>query len=138
MSAAILGWGSTFATGDGNSPETFTSVGETSAITLIAFTADAIDTSHEQPPNSAREFLPGMRSYGQVQITFNLIPGSATETALFLEMANQPIRNRRIVTPDAKTLSFPAFIIKHDGAETVADKLSGAATFQVTGAMTLT
>lgn len=138
MSGALLGYGTVFQTGDGNSPEGFTTFAEVAAISMLRFSADSIDTSHELPPGSAREFIDGMRNYGAVQLTFNLIPGSATELALFVEMANPTPINRKIVTPDGKTLSFAAFITGHEATEAVGDKLGGSATFQLTGAMTLT
>jgi predicted secreted protein len=137
MSGALLGYGTIFQTGDGNSPENYVTFAEVAAISMLRFSADSIDTSHELAPGSAREFIAGMRNYGAVQLTFNLIPGSATELALFAEMAAPVTRNRKIVTPDGKTLSFPAFITGHEANEAVGDKLGGSATFQLTGAMTI-
>jgi hypothetical protein len=138
MSNALLGYGTVFQSGDGNSPEAFTALAEVSTISMLRFSADAIDTSHELPPNSARTFIVGMQNYGTVQVNLNFVPGSATETALFLEMVTQPTRNRQVVFLNGRVLSFAAFLIGHEASEGVADKLGATATFQLTTPATLT
>jgi Lambda phage tail tube protein, TTP len=138
MTQALLGWGSTFESSDSNSPDTFVAFGEVSGIDGPAFVIDVIDTSHEQPPESARESIPGMLDAGQVKIDFNFVPGSASTTALMAEVATRPLRYRRIVLPNGLAWRFQAYLVGFETTEAAGDPLTGSASFKIVGAATLT
>jgi hypothetical protein len=139
MSTALLGYGTIFQTGDGNSPgETFTSFIEVTNIAMPTARVDVIDTSHEMPPLSTRESFPGMMDWGEVQISFNYVPGNASALALISETQAKPIRNRKIILPNGRTWSFAAYLTGWETIQAAGDKLSGSATFQITGDVTFT
>jgi len=138
MSEAILGYGSSFQTGDGNSPEGFTAFGEVNTMSLPTASIDTIDTSHEMPPESVREPMHGMKDWGDITINFNYVPTSPSTAQLFAEIATTTVKNRRVVFPTGNQLNFAAFIARFESNETAADKLTGTATFRLVGAPTFT
>jgi hypothetical protein len=137
MSNALLGYGSTFATGDGNSPEAFTAFEEVGAIAPPKPSVDVIDTSHEMPPGSAREPFGGFVDWGEVQIQFNFIPGNTSAAGLMTELLTRPVRNRRVTFPNGVKFSFAGFITGFESAEAAGDRLTGSATFKIVGTPTL-
>lgn len=138
MSAAVLGYGTVFSTGDGNSPESFVAFAEVSAMDGPKFDVDTIDTSHEEPPGGAHDSFPGFLDAGEVSISFNLTTGSASMAVLMGEVPTRPLRNRKIVFPDGKVMSFVAFLKSFSSSETAADRVVGNATFKVSGDVVLT
>lgn len=138
MATALLGYNTVFQTGDGNSPETFTSSIEVTAIDPPHATVDAIDTAHEMPPTSTRESFPGMMDWGDTRISINFVPGNATALALISEAQNNPIRNRKVIFPNGRTWTFAAYLVSWESSQAAGDKLMATITYKVTGDVTFT
>lgn len=134
---ARIGYGSSFGTGDGNSPEVFTSLLEVTKITPPQAKVDSVDASHEASPGAAKEFIPGMVDYGQCVVEMNYIPKNATALALTTELASRPTKNRQIAYPDGSTLTFAAFLLDYSPDDPLDTKMTATATFKVTGVPTL-
>lgn len=132
MATAILGAGTLFQWGDGNSPEIFTSFQEVISVSPPKAKIDSIDVSHELPPGSTREGFAGMIDWGETSITFNFVPGNLSALQLIAETNSMAIINRKIVYPNGTTCTFPAFLTSWDTTEAVGDRLAGSATFKVT------
>ena len=135
-----IGYGTLFATGNGATPEVFTTLAEVTSITPPNFARDSIDASHGQSPGAMREFIAGMTDPGEVSIEMNFVPGNAAADALADELALTPAtatKNRRITFPDGTTWDFPAFLTAFEPDAPLDDKMTASATFKVAGAVTI-
>lgn len=139
--SARIGYGTLFQTGNGSSPETWTTFGEVTNVTPPNISRDSIDASHEQSFGAYREFIAGMTDGGEVSIEFNLVPGGAGATALMAEFDLQGTsaqKSRRIYFPDGSTWEFEAFLTGFQSESPLDDKMTGTATFKITGKPYLT
>jgi predicted secreted protein len=140
-SAARIGFATLFQTGDGGNPETFATVAEVSDISPPSFSRDSVDVSHEQSPDQWREFIAGLKDAGEVSFEFNFVPGAAAASALHAEFdleGSQAVKNRRVVLPDGSLWAFAAFMTGLEFKTPIDDKMTGTATFKITGAPTFT
>lgn len=135
MSDAQLGYGSLFQTGDGGSPEVWSTAAEVTNISPPSISRDSIDTSHENGPNTWRESLPGLKTPGEMKIEFNLVPGGDAYADLFAELDDQTIRNRRIVFPGGEVMGFRAYLTGLESEVPVDAQMKATATFQLSGAV---
>lgn len=135
MSAAQLGYGTLFQTGDGGSPQVWSTVAEVTNISPPGVSRDSVDTSHENGPNEWREAIPGLKTPGEVKIEFNFVPGGDAFADLFAELDDQQIRNRRIVFPDGEVMAFTAFLTGLESEVPVDAQMKATATFQLSGAV---
>lgn len=133
MSDALLGFGTLFQTSDGGSPAVWSTLAEVIAITPPEVSRDNIDLSHENGPNEWRESMPGLKSPGEVEFTFNFIPGAGTYEDLREEMDDQEIRVRRIVFPNGEVLGFSAFLTSLGIEAAIDTQLKATAKFQLSG-----
>lgn len=135
MSDAALGYGSLFQTGDGGSPEIWSTVAEVTNISPPGVARDSVDTSHENGPNEWRESIPGLKTPGEMSIEMNFVPGGDAYADLFAELSDQLIRNRRIVFPDGEVMGFRAFLTGLESEVPVDAQMKATATFQLSGAV---
>lgn len=133
MSDAILGFGTLFQTSDGNSPATWSTVAEVISISPPEISRDNIDTSHENGPNEWRQNMPGLTSPGEVKLEFNFVPGGSAYDDLFVELADQLVRTRRIVFPNGAILGFSAFLTALGSEAAIDSQIKAMATFQLSG-----
>lgn len=138
---ARIGYGTLFKTGNGASPEVFTTLAEVTSITPPNMARDSIDASHEQSPDAWREFIAGMKDGGEVKMDLNFVPGGSAAAALTGELdlsASDAVKNRQILFPDGSMFEFVGFLTGFEPDAPLDDKMSGTATFKVTGKPTLT
>lgn len=137
--SARIGYGCRFQTGDGAATEVFTDFGEVTALTPPGFAVDAVDVTHMQSPSGAREFISGLLDAGEIQLEFNLVPGSVSTLALMTEIGTvpRPTKNRKIVFPDNSYFLAAAFITNFEPDAPIDDKMTASATFKITGLPTL-
>lgn len=136
---AKIGHGSTFAIKAG-SPAQFVDVAEVTSITPPNMTRDAVDATHTASPDGWREFIPGLKDAGEVTIEFNFVPGSpSTQLLVDAFNADEPVECQ-ITFPDgspATVWSFEAIVTGLEFEAPVDDKMTGTATFKITGKPTL-
>ena len=135
MSDAALGYGSLFQTGDGGSPEVWSTVAEVVNISPPGVSRDSVDTSHENGPNEWRESIPGLKTPGEVSIEMNFVPGGDAYADLFAELDDQQIRNRRIMFPGGEVMAFTAFLTGLESEVPVDAQMKATATFTLSGAV---
>lgn len=138
---ARIGYGTLFKTGNGASPEVFTTLAEVTAITPPSMSRDTVDASHEESPGAWREFIGGMKDGGEVSVELNFVPSGTAAAALMAEFAltiGSEAKNREIVFPDNSVFSFSGILTAFEPDAPLDDKMSGSATFKVSGAPTLT
>ena len=132
-SSAIIGYGATFAIGDGGGPETFTALAEVTNITLPNYTRDAVDVTHMTSDDTFREYIAGLMDGGEVQIELNFVP-SASDVLIAAIVAG--LQNYQI-TVNSITFTFAAVMTDYAPSAPNDDKLSASATFKVSGKPTL-
>ena len=135
MSDAALGYGSLFQTGDGGSPEVWSTVAEVTNISPPRISRDAIDTSHENGPDDWEESMPGLKRPGEMSIDFNFVPGGDAYNDLKVEMEDKTIRRRRIVFPGGEVMGFSAFVTELGSEVPVDGKMTASAKFKLSGAV---
>jgi hypothetical protein len=132
VTAARIGYGTLFQTGDGNSPEVWTTVAEVFDITPPSLAREVIDTSDALPPSSWREFMPGMKDGGELSVELNFVPGAAF-ASLEAEMATSMIAHRRLLFPNGASYPFYAFVTGMQPKTPITDRMTVAAKFKVSG-----
>ncbi len=138
---ASIGYGTLFKTGDGMSPEVFTTLSEVIGITPPSMSRDSVDVTHEQSPSAWREFIAGLKDAGEISLEMNFDPKNAGASSLMAELAlsgPSAVKNRQIVFPDGSMFTFAAFLTKYDPDAPLAKSMSAKVTFKITGAPTLT
>lgn len=133
---ARIGHGSLFKIGNGASPEVFTTVAEVTAITPPAMTRDSIDATHSESTDGWREFIGGLKDGGEVELTLNWVPGSAT-TILLMQEIGADAGNKQVVFPNGEIFSFAALCTNISPEAPVDGKMEATATYKVTGKPTL-
>lgn len=116
----------------------YTPFAEVTEISLPELARDSIDFTHMTSPDGAREFKPGLSDHGEVGIVYNLIPGVADDAAIRTHLATRTVDTWRIVFPNGAKLDFRGFATAHGGAVPMEDKMTGSATFKVSGKPSLT
>lgn len=133
---ARIGHGTLFKIGNGASPEVFTTVAEVTAITPPQMSRDSVDASHNESPDGWREFIGGLKDGGEVELTLNWVPGSATTILLMQEIAADA-GNKQVVFPNGEIFSFAALCTNIGPEAPVDGKMEASVTYKVTGKPTL-
>ena len=132
-SSADIGYGSSFAIGDGADPEVFTSVAEVTNIDLPGYSRDAIDVTHMSSDDTFREYIAGLMDGGEVTIELNFV-ASASDILIAALIAG--LQNYRI-TVNTVTFTFAAVMTGYQPTAPNDDKMTASATFKVSGKPTL-
>jgi len=94
-----IGYGCTFAIGNGANPEVFTVLAELADVTPMEPTCDDEEVTHHTSPDAYTEWVPGLLTAGEIQTTLNYKKSDvATILALF-----RVKRNYQITLPDGST-----------------------------------
>lgn len=133
---AKIGYGNLFKVGNGATPEVFTTVAEVTNITPPGISRDSVDATHMQSPEGWREFIPGLKDGGEVELEINFVPGSATTLLLMAEI-DAAAGNKQIVFTTGEVFSFAALCTNFETESPIDDKQVGTVTYKVTGKPTL-
>lgn len=138
--SARIGYQTLFKSGNGASPEVFTTLAEVTSITPPAMARDTVDATHTESPGAWREFIAGLKDGGEVSLELNFVPGGSAAAALAAEMdLDGPLatKNRQILFPDGSYFSFAGILSGFEPDAPLDDKMSASVTFKVTGKPTL-
>jgi len=133
MTQAIRSHHFTLYMGDGNTPEHFDRVPEVGDITSPSGERDEIDvTSHD---SDAKEFLLGLKDYGECTFPINWIPGDQIHLDLWEAANSDDAINWQIKNDDeTMTLSFAAYVKKQPTMDFPVDEaVTAEVTLRVTG-----
>lgn len=130
---ATIGHNSKFAMGDGGTPEVFTDIAEVFAITPPNFTRDTVDVTHMQSLNKWREFVPGLRDAGEVEIQVNFIPGNTTQDQVLESFQDDALNNFRITFPNNEAWIFAGWCTGFAAEDPLDAKMVATITFKVSG-----
>jgi hypothetical protein len=135
---ANIGYLSTFAIGDDNSPIAFNDVAEVKSIKPNIATIPVVDATHLKSPNATQEKIPGIIAPGTVDISGNFIGDSSQLQFLALAKARK-IFNFKITAlvqsgTHTYTLTGRGFISKYENGPFEVSTLNAfAATLEIAG-----
>lgn len=116
----------------------FTPMAEVTDLSPPELSRDSKEFTHFGSPDGFREFKPGLSDAGEVSLTYNLVPGLADDAVIATHLATKGVEAWRIQFPNGAKLDFNGFATKHGRATPMEDKMTGSATFKVSGKPTLT
>lgn len=136
--AADTGFGTKFQYEGTHGSGTFTDFAEVVEINPPEVTRETVDATHLASDNGYREFIPALLDAGEVEIVYNLIPGNTADDVIVTHLESNTIRNYRIEFPNGAKFGFAAMCTAHQRATPMDDKMTGSATFKLTGKPTMT
>lgn len=142
-SEAQIGYGATFAIGDGATPtEAFTALAEVIDITPPSDNMDVIEVTHLTSPNRTKEFVAGLNDPGECALTLNFLPGEADDVAIQALRGLTAPTNFRITFPAigggaAKTWTFGGFLVGYEPQVPINDRMTATVRIKVTGSYTV-
>lgn len=119
-------------------PSAYTAFAEVTEMTLPELARDSIDFTHFGSPDRYREFKPGLSDAGEVGIVYNLVPGLADDAVVATHLATNAVEDWRITFPNGATLDYTGFATAHGRATPMDDKMTGSATFKISGKPVMT
>lgn len=136
---ARIGYGTLFKSGDGGSPEAFTTLAEVTNITPPGMSRDTVDATHMESPDAWREFIAGLKDGGEVSVEMNFIAnGNAAVMMAELSLDGpSAVKNRQCVFPNGSIFAFAGILTGYEPEAPIDDKMVATATFKVTGKPTL-
>ncbi|MEG3084002.1 phage tail tube protein [Sphingomonas sp. PB2P12] len=117
---------------------TYIPFAEMTELTLPETSRDSVDFTHFGSPDLHREFKPGWSDAGEAAITYNLVPGLMDDAVIAAHMASRVVETWRVVFPNGAKLEFKGFSTRHARATPIDDKMTGSATWKVSGKPVLT
>jgi len=96
---------------------------------------DVIDVTHSTSPNRTREFIQGLNDPGDMSLSMNYIPGSATDDFILDWRDSGERRKMRIRFLSGRRQSFNAFVTSYAPAIPIDDKMSADLTCKVAGSV---
>lgn len=134
MTQALLGFGTLFKIRTSTGPDVYTVIGEQTKVTPYALSVDKIDATHEQSPNSAKEFIPGLSDFGSMSTEIHYVPGGAAE-ALILSMVGT-VQTCRTTFPSGAYVAYSAFIEDFSPDSPLDGKMVASLKLKLTGTIT--
>lgn len=141
-SGARIGWGGKVLVSTDNTEANLTELSEVVSCTFPQDQADEVDVTHLQSPGRRKEFISGLIDGGEVTVTLNYQPGSATDILLTAAKTAGTTRKVRFEIPDDTgtgtidwNFTTSGFVKKYapDTME-AGNKITATATIRITGA----
>lgn len=100
MTEARIGWGAEVQLGTALAPASLVELGEVVDFTMPSDEADEHEATHLKSPDRRKEFIAGMIDGGEMTVTLNYVPGSATDLLLTDALETGTTRALRAIIPD--------------------------------------
>ncbi|WP_022682138.1 phage tail tube protein [Sphingobium bisphenolivorans] len=115
----------------------FTPIAKINDFSAFSGSASVIDTTSLD--STAKEKLMGLQDFGQVSINFNVIPDDAGQVALEAAKASRALKNFKLTLndTDSTTYAFSGYVLSKSLSGGVDSKLTGSATIEISGAVTV-
>jgi predicted secreted protein len=114
--------------------DTFVTLAEVVEFTPPETTRDGVDFTHMASPEGWREFKPSkLKDAGEAQLVYNLIPGEADDDVIADHFASNAVDSWRLTYPNGAKLEYLGFATSHQHATPMDDKMTGSATFKISG-----
>lgn len=134
--ATDIGFGTTLS--KKTTGTTYIVLAEVTELTSPEMARDAVEFTHMRSPEGWREFKPGLKDAGEFGIVYNLIPGAADDAVVADHIEADAVDAWRITFPNGATLDAKAFATAHGRATPIDDRMTGSATFKISGKPVLT
>jgi len=135
-SQAILGYGTLLERGNGATPEVFTAIAEVLDINGPNRSRDFEDVSHMQSPDGYDEWLPKLKSGGELAFDLHFLPFHASQDALNDDYESGRKGNYRIRWPFNPPVigAFTAFVQEPPNPTTpINGKVTASCVLKLTG-----
>lgn len=99
-SDARIGWGGEFHLSTDNTTANLQELIEVVSFGLPDEQVDEEEVTHLKSPNKRKEFIAGLSDGGEVEVTINYVPGSATDVLIRAAKAAGDVRAARFIIPD--------------------------------------
>jgi hypothetical protein len=141
MTEARIGWGGKVFLATDNTEGTLTQLAEVVTATFPSDETDEVEATHLLSPGRRKEFISGLIDGGEVTVTMNYDPGSATDILLTDAKTTGTTRKVRFEIPDTSgtgaidwNFTTSCFIKKYAPDQmSAADKITATATLRITG-----
>lgn len=141
MTAAVIGLGVKFLTGDAASPEVFTAIAEVLSVGGPSLSRDTPEATSTDSPTGYKEFIGGLRDGGEVTITVNFLPQDTTQkfTGVLGDLEVDTLQNYQISFPSspATLWTFAALLTGFEPDVPIEDRMTASLTFKISGKPTL-
>lgn len=142
MSNARIGWGGKVYLGTSALESTLTLLTEVVDCTFPQDEADEVEVTHLASPGKRKEFIAGLIDGGEVTVTLNYDPGSATDLLLTAAKEAGTTRSVRFVIPSEAgdgsadwNFTTSGFVKRYAPDRMAAgDKITATAVIRITGA----
>jgi hypothetical protein len=134
MSNAIETQGFALAIGNGDSPLTYTDVGEVTNFSGFDGQAAEIDVTHLQ--STAKEFLMGLQDFGNFNVDTNYLNGDAGQVLMRAAKTSRAIQDFRLTFSDNSTATFQGYVLSAPVSGGVDNKVDGSFNIRITGPVT--
>ena len=132
---AAIGYGTKYEIDNPANPGAWLAIAEIKDLTPPNEQADVIEATNFDSPAGYKEFILGLTDPGDVTFTMNLVPGSASETALLAAKAARKAFNARIPFPNAVVWTFAHLITHYQPSVPVEGIMTCTVTAKVTGSV---
>jgi len=134
--------GTLLKTGDGTSPEVFTTIAQVVSIGGPSLSLDPLDVTSHSSLEGNKEFVGGLIDGGELTLEINFDPADATHNqaaGLLKLLKDRTIRNFELVFSDTASTKWtiPALVTGFEPGAPVDGKLSASVTLKVSGVPTL-
>lgn len=142
MSEARIGWGGEFQLSSSDAVGDLVEIGEVVSFGLPDDQLDEVEVTHLKSPSRRREFISGLQDGGEIEVTLNYVPGSASDIMIRAAKEAGDVRAVRFIIPD--TDGTPAWQITTSGFVkgyargpiSAGDKIEATLRIRITGAQT--
>ena len=132
MSSAKKVYGTLFKKGS-------TTQAEVTAINDAGPEADMLDVTSLDSSSGTREYIAGLINSGEFSVELNFIPGNATHATIQSDLKAGTSGTYSLTwTGSGETWTFTALVKSFKVGGGVSDKLTGNATFQISGTIAVT
>jgi hypothetical protein len=141
-SEARIGWGGEVHLSTDGTTTALVELVEVTSFGLPDEDVDEVEVTHLKSPNRRKEFIAGLSDGGEVEVSLNYVPGSATDELIRAAKAAGDTRAIRFVIPDQSgapewQIDTFAFVKGYArGPVSAGDKIDSTVRFRITGAQT--
>lgn len=140
MSEARIGWGGECQLGASSSVASLVELEEVTSFGLPDDQADEVEVTHLKSPDRRKEFISGLTDGGEVEVSLNYVPGSATDVLIRDAKDAGDTRAVRFIIPDEQgvaewQITTQCFVKGYSrGPVTAGEKIAATVRLRITGA----
>lgn len=142
MTEARIGWGGEVHLSTDLTVANLAELDEVVSFGLPDDDVDEVEVTHLKSPGRRREYIAGLQDGGEIEVTLNYAPGSATDILIRNAKTAGTTRAIRFIIPDETgdpewQIDTFAFVKGYArGPVSAADKIESTVRFRITGAQT--